>query len=76
MPKRPELVIKSENKVLHRLTQAERARALAAQSSSSLVADLLEAHAQLCERNAASMASKGPSPSEMRKPRLVGQRLP
>ena len=50
---------KSEKNVLHRLTQAERARALAAQSGSSLIADLLEAHAQLCERNAANMASKG-----------------
>lgn len=50
---------KSEKNVLHRLTLAERARALAAQSGSSLIADLLEAHAQLCERNAASMTSKG-----------------
>jgi hypothetical protein len=51
---------RSEKNVLPRMTQAERARSLAAQSSTSLIADLLEMHAQLCERNAARMAAKGP----------------
>jgi hypothetical protein len=56
--KRLNLRGKSEKNAMHRMTQAERARALAAQSGSSLIADLLEAHAQLCERNAAIMAVK------------------
>jgi len=47
---------KSEKNVMHRITQAERARTLAAKCGPSVVADLLETHAQLCERNAASMA--------------------
>jgi hypothetical protein len=50
---------KSEKTALHRMTQAERARSLAAKFGSSLVADLLETHAQLCEENASRMVSKG-----------------
>jgi hypothetical protein len=49
---------KSEKNAIHRMSQAERARTIAAMLGDSVVADLLEAHAQLCERNAASMASK------------------
>ena len=49
---------KSERSAMHRMTQAQRARALAAKWGPSLIADLLEAHAQICERNAAGMASK------------------
>ena len=49
----------SVRNAMHRMTQAQRARALAAKWGPSLVADLLEEHAQLCERNAASMAVKG-----------------
>jgi hypothetical protein len=44
--------------VVHRITQAQRARTIAASLGHSVVADLLEIHAQLCERSAASMASK------------------
>ena len=40
------------DKVVHLFTQADRARELASESGSELVADLLEMHAQLCERNA------------------------
>ena len=50
---------KSEKTALHRMTQAERARTLAAKCGPSVIADLLEVHARLCEQNAASMASKG-----------------
>jgi hypothetical protein len=51
---------RSEKNMVHLMTQAERARSIAAQCSSSLVADILEAHAKLCERNAARMAARGP----------------
>jgi hypothetical protein len=50
---------KSEKNVLHRVTQAERARSIAAECGPSVVADLLEMHAQLCEQNASRMAFKG-----------------
>jgi len=49
----------SEKRVLYRMTQAERARILAAKFGPSILADLLEVHAQLCEQGALSMASKG-----------------
>jgi hypothetical protein len=58
-PKRQNFRGQSEKNVMHRMTQAERARTLAAKCGPSVIADLLEIHAQLCERNAASMASKG-----------------
>jgi hypothetical protein len=56
--KRQDFTGKSEKNVMHRMTQAKRARALAAKCGPSVVAELLEMHAQLCEQNAASMASK------------------
>jgi hypothetical protein len=40
------------DEVAHLLTQAERARRMASECGSQLVADLFEMHAQLCERNA------------------------
>jgi len=49
----------SEKKAMHRMSQAERARTLAAKCGPSVVADLLEIHAQLCEQSASSIASKG-----------------
>ena len=49
----------SEKKAMHRMTQAERARTLAAKFGDSVVADLLEIHAQLCEQSASNVASKG-----------------
>ena len=51
---------KSLRNVMHRMTQAERARTIAAQFGSSVVADILEVHAQCCARNAAKMVLKGP----------------
>ncbi len=39
------------NKVLHLHSQAERARKLASECGSPLIAELLEMHAQLCEAN-------------------------
>jgi hypothetical protein len=53
---------KSLRNAMHRMTQAERARALAANCGPSVVAELLEVHAQCCERNAASMALRGKAP--------------
>ena len=50
---------KSEPNALHRMTQAERARTLAAKCGPSVIAELLEIHAQLCEQNASGMTSKG-----------------
>jgi hypothetical protein len=43
---------KISDKVVHLYSQAERARKLASVCGSQLVADLLEDHARLCERNA------------------------
>jgi hypothetical protein len=63
----------SEKNVMHRMTQAERARTLAAQCGPSVVADLLEVHAQLCERNAASMALKGRHRRKSRSPMMVSR---
>jgi hypothetical protein len=40
------------NKVVHLYSQADRARRMAAECGSALVADLFELHAQICERNA------------------------
>ena len=40
------------DKVVHLYSQADRARKLAVESGSSLVAKLFEQHAKLCERNA------------------------
>ena len=65
-PKRQSFRGKTEKIVVHRMSQAERARTIAAQCNSSYVADLLEAHAELCERNAASMALKGRRPHKGR----------
>lgn len=48
----------STENVTHLMNQAERARNLATRSGSSLVADLLEIHAQCCEENAAQKAKK------------------
>jgi len=59
-PKRLDFHGASEKNLTHKITQPERARGLAAQHGPSAVADLLEMHAQLCERNAARMASKVP----------------
>jgi len=54
------------------MTQAERARTLAAKYGPSVIADLLEVHAQLCERNAASMALKGQRGRKLRSPTAPG----
>ena len=43
---------RASDKVVHLHNQADRARMLALQCGSQLVADLLEDHARLCERNA------------------------
>jgi hypothetical protein len=51
---------KSLRNVMHRMTQAERARTIAAQFGPSVVADILEVHAQLCEQSAARVAPKVP----------------
>jgi hypothetical protein len=59
-PKRQNFKGKSLRNVMHRMTQAERARTVAAQFGPSVVADILEVHAQCCERNAAKMVLKGP----------------
>jgi hypothetical protein len=40
------------DKVVQLVTQAERARKIASECRSQLIADLFEVHAQLCERNA------------------------
>jgi hypothetical protein len=40
------------DKVVHLISQAERARRIASECGSQLIADLFEVHAQLCERNA------------------------
>ena len=61
---------KYEKNVLHRMTQAEWARALAAQFSTSLVADLLETHAHLCGKD----GCKGRAPGEMKITRVQAQR--
>jgi hypothetical protein len=46
------------DKAAHLLSQAERARKMAAQCGSIMVADLFEVHAQMCERNARSLQSR------------------
>jgi hypothetical protein len=43
---------RSEAKVIHLISQADRARKLAAGCGSSLIAELFILHAQLCEENA------------------------
>jgi hypothetical protein len=42
----------ARNKIVHLYTQADRARKIASECGSQLVAELLEDHARLCERNA------------------------
>lgn len=44
--------IRRPDKVTHLYTQADRARKLASECGSQLVAELLEDHARLCEQNA------------------------
>lgn len=44
--------LKRPDKTVHLYAQADRARKVAAECGSQLVADLLEEHAQLCEQNA------------------------
>jgi hypothetical protein len=51
---------KVPNKGLHRRSQAERARKLASESGSPLVAELYELHARLCEKNAADQPRRVP----------------
>ncbi len=46
------------NKMVRLLTQAERARKLAAECGSSLVAELYEVHAGICEQNARARRQK------------------
>ncbi len=58
----------SEKNAMHRMSQAERARALAAICGHEHIADLLEVHAQICEQNAARMALKGPGPKRKTPP--------
>jgi hypothetical protein len=48
----------SERNALRRMTQAARARALATKFGTSVITDLLEIHAQVCEQNASGMISK------------------
>ncbi|MGE4249032.1 MAG: hypothetical protein AB7F09_06565 [Parvibaculaceae bacterium] len=45
-------VVRKSQKVTHLYTQAERARKLAGECGSRLVADLYELHANICEQNA------------------------
>lgn len=52
MPGGKRQVVRKDQKVTHLYTKAERARKLAAQCISPLVAELLEIHANLCEQNA------------------------
>jgi hypothetical protein len=52
------------DKVVHLYSQADRARRMAVECGSALVADLFEIHAQMCERNA-----------KMRRPRRKALRL-
>jgi hypothetical protein len=46
------------DKIKHLDQQVERARKMAAECGSPLVADLLEVHAQICERNAKARMSR------------------
>jgi hypothetical protein len=48
------------NKVLHLHNQAERARKLASECGSPLIAELLEMHAQLCETNSSQAKTSHP----------------
>jgi hypothetical protein len=47
------------DKVIQLVTQAERARRIASECGSQLIADLFEVHAQLCERNAWLLQQRG-----------------
>lgn len=40
------------DKIVHLYTQADRARRMAAECGTDLIADLFEVHALMCERNA------------------------
>jgi hypothetical protein len=51
MPRRRERAI-GHDKLAQLISQAERARRMAAECGSSLVAELFEVHARMCERNA------------------------
>jgi hypothetical protein len=51
MPRRRERAI-GHDKLAQLISQAERARQMAAECGSSLVAELFEVHARMCERNA------------------------
>ena len=59
---------------MHRMSQAQLARALAAICGHQHVADLLEMHAYLCEQTAARMALKGLRPK--RKPAGIPPKHP
>ena len=52
MPREIKRRNRTSDKVVHLHNQADRARMLALQCGSQLVADLLQDHARLCERNA------------------------
>lgn len=52
--------LKRADKVVHLYTQADRARKMAADCGSQLVAELFELHASLCERNAQTRQLKRP----------------
>jgi hypothetical protein len=56
----------NDNGALHPLSMPERARIIAAQCGSAYVAELMELHARLCERNLEASSGKG---------RRVGPRL-
>ena len=48
----------NDDNVVHLITQADRARKLAADHGSSILSDLYEMHAQLCEQNASRKTAK------------------
>lgn len=54
--------IRKADKPTHLLSQAERARKLASECGSQLVAELFEMHAALCERNALLRPPRRPAP--------------
>ena len=51
-------VVRKSGKVEHLYSQAERARKLASECGSQLVADLFEIHAELCERQCPEAPTK------------------